>query len=180
MATGSTILVNRALDKNTRILVTGHRGMVGQSFLRHLKITGYENVLTASREECDLTDSGAVGQLFDTLRPEFVFHFAAKVGGIQANRTQPADFLLQNLLIQNNVIRESQRARVRKLIFLGSSCIYPRECPQPMKEEYLLTGPLEPTNEGYALAKISGLRLAQYFHKQYGLSCINPVPCNIY
>jgi len=155
-------------------------GMVGQSFVKALAARGFSNILTATRAECDLTDASQVGRLFARLHPEYVFHFAARVGGIQANRSFPADFLYQNLQMQNNVISESQRTAVAKLIFLGSSCIYPRECEQPMKEEYLLSGPLEPTNEGYALAKITGLKLAQYFHEQYGLRCLNPMPCNLY
>jgi len=168
------------MDKGSRILVTGHRGMVGQAFLRALSKGGYENVLTASRAECDLTQTSQVEQLFRKLKPDYVFHFAAKVGGIKANRDNPADFLLENLRIQNNVIEQCSRSGIAKLLFLGSSCIYPRDCPQPMREEYLLTGPLEPTNEGYAIAKIAGLRLVQYFHKQHGLRGINPMPCNLY
>jgi len=168
------------LNKLSRILVTGHRGMVGHTFLRVLSARGFSNVSTASRAECDLRDSHQVAGLFASASPEYVFHFAARVGGIQANRSFPADFLYENLQTQNNVISESQRVGVKKLIFLGSSCVYPRDCPQPMKEEYLLTGPLEPTNEGYALAKIVGLKLTQYFHKQYGLDCLNPMPCNLY
>lgn len=168
------------MDTGARILVTGHRGMVGRTFLQILEQRGFRNVRTASRQECDLTDPAQVRSLFEAARPEYVFHFAAKVGGIQANRSHPADFLYENLAMQNNVIRQCSRAGVAKLLFLGSSCIYPREAPQPMKEEYLLTGPLEPTNEGYALAKIAGLRLAQYCHQQYGLACVNPMPCNLY
>lgn len=168
------------MEKSSRILVTGHRGMVGQAFLRALARAGCGPILTASRSECDLAVRDSVEQLFRRLKPEYVFHFAAKVGGIKANRDNPADFLLENLKIQNNVIEQCSRAGVAKLLFLGSSCIYPRECPQPMREEYLLTGPLEPTNEGYAIAKIAGLRLVQYFHKQYSLRGINPMPCNLY
>jgi GDP-L-fucose synthase len=154
--------------------------MVGQAFLRLLASERYDRILTASRKECDLTDAQQVAHLFESRRPEYVFHFAAKVGGIKANVEHPADFLLENLLIQTNVIRQCYMSGVTKLIFLGSSCVYPRECPQPMKEEYILTGPLEPTNEAYALAKLAGLRLGQYFSKQYGMRCINPMPCNLY
>ena len=168
------------MNRRTEVLVTGHQGMVGKAFMSLLAARGYANTLTATRKECDLTDPRQVETLFARLKPQYVFHFAAKVGGIKANSTQPADFLWENLAIQNNVIRQCHLSGVAKLVFLGSSCIYPRECPQPMKEEYLLTGPLEPTNEGYALAKIAGLRLAQYFHQQYGLRCINPMPCNLY
>jgi GDP-L-fucose synthase len=154
--------------------------MVGRTFCEALQARGFTDLQVASRAECDLTDYAQVAALFGRMRPEFVFHFAAKVGGIKANQSQPADFLYENLAIQNNVIRQCHLSKVGKLLFLGSSCIYPRSCPQPMKEEYLLTGPLEPTNEGYALAKIAGLRLAQYYHQQYGLACINPIPCNLY
>ena len=166
--------------RGCRILVTGHTGMVGKTFMTCLAKRGFMDVRVAARAQCDLTEESDVAALFASVRPEVVFHFAAKVGGIQANRAFPADFLYENLSMQNNVIRHCQRSRVRKLLFLGSSCIYPRDAPQPMKEEYLLTGPLEPTNEGYALAKIAGLRLAQYFHQQHGLPCINPMPCNLY
>ena len=154
--------------------------MLGKVMVPALLKAGYETILTATHLECDLTDSKQVGALFGRVRPEYVFHLAARVGGIKANMTFPADFLYENLAMQNNVIHECHRSGVRKLVFLGSSCIYPRECPQPMREEYLLTGPLEPTNEGYALAKIAGIRLTQYFHRQYGLQSINPVPCNLY
>jgi GDP-L-fucose synthase len=168
------------VDKHVRILVTGHNGMVGKTFLRVLDENGYSNVLTAARRECDLVDARQVEALFSRLQPEYVFHFAAKVGGIKANSTHPAEFLYENLMIQGNVIHQCHLSRVRKLVLLGSSCIYPRECPQPMKEQYLLTGPLEPTNEGYALAKIAGLKMAQYYERQYGLKCLNPLPCNLY
>lgn len=154
--------------------------MVGRTFLRVFAENGYSNILTATRAECDLTDARQVGSLFSRMRPEYVLHFAAKVGGIKANSTRPAEFLYENLMIQGNVIHQCHLGHVKQLIVLGSSCIYPRECPQPMKEEYLLTGPLEPTNEGYALAKIAGLKLAQYYERQYGLKCLNPLPCNLY
>jgi GDP-L-fucose synthase len=168
------------MEKDKRILVTGHRGMVGRAFMQTLAEAGYSVVLSASRTEYDLALREHVQRLFEQLKPDYVFHFAAKVGGIKANRDHPADFLIENLKIQNNVIEQCHRSRVSKLLFLGSSCIYPRDCPQPMREEYLLTGPLEPTNEGYAIAKIAGLRLVQYFHKQHGLQGINPMPCNLY
>jgi len=154
--------------------------MLGRVMVRALLKAGYEAILTATHLECDLTDCRQVVALFGRVRPEYVFHLAARVGGIKANMTFPADFLYENLAMQSNVIRACHRSGVKKLVFLGSSCIYPRECPQPMREEYLLTGPLEPTNEGYALAKIAGIRLTQYFHRQYGLQSINPVPCNLY
>ena len=168
------------LKKQSRILVTGHTGMLGKALVRALRGAGYGTVLATTHAECDLTDAKQVGALFERLRPDHVFHLAARVGGIKANTAFPADFLYENLAMQNNVIRECHRSGARKLVFPGSSCIYPRECPQPMREEYLLTGPLEPTNEGYALAKIAGIRLAQYYHRQYGLQCVNPVPCNLY
>jgi GDP-L-fucose synthase len=154
--------------------------MVGKAFVRTLMERGFVAVSGVSRSECDLTDYAKSREVFASIRPGYVFHFAAKVGGIQANRCYPADFLYENLAIQNNVIRLCHEMKVEMLVFLGSSCIYPREAPQPMKEESLLTGPLEPTNEGYALAKITGLRLAQYYASQYGLKCLNPIPCNLY
>lgn len=154
--------------------------MVGSALVRALTRAGYTNLVTAPRPGVDLRDCEAVGKLFAELAPDVVILAAAKVGGIQANRSRPAEFMYDNLAIQSNVIHESHRAGVRELVFLGSSCVYPRECPQPMKEEYLLTGPLEPTNEGYALAKIAGLRMAQYYQKQYGIRVICPMPSNLY
>ena len=154
--------------------------MVGSALVRALTRAGYTNLVTAPRPGVDLRDCEAVRKLFAELKPDVVILAAAKVGGIQANRSRPAEFMYDNLAIQTSVIHESQRAGVRELVFLGSSCVYPRECPQPMKEEYLLTGPLEPTNEGYALAKIAGLRLAQYYQKQYGIRVICPMPSNLY
>ncbi len=154
--------------------------MVGSAIVRALRAEGFSRIITASHEELELRDAVAVARFFKDQKPEYVFLAAAKVGGIQANRNHQADFLRDNLEIQNNVIHNSYLNGAEELVFLGSSCIYPRECPQPMKEEYLLTGPVEPTNEGYALAKIAGLRLAQFYQQQYGLKCINPMPCNIY
>lgn len=154
--------------------------MVGSALVRALTRTGYTNLLTAPRPGVDLRDCDAVRKLFAEIRPDVVVLAAAKVGGIQANRLHPAEFLYDNLAIQTNVIHEAQRNGVRELVFLGSSCVYPAQCPQPMKEEYLLTGPLEPTNEGYALAKIAGLRMAQYYQKQYGIRAICPMPSNLY
>ncbi len=162
------------------IFVAGHRGMVGSALLRLLRREGFCNLITAGRDELDLRDPAAVHCFMDTGRPSVVVLAAAKVGGIQSNRTFPADFLYDNLAIQNNVIHEAHRTGARQVVFLGSSCIYPRDCPQPMKEEYLLTGPLEPTNEAYALAKIAGLRMAQYYERQYGLRSLCPMPCNLY
>ncbi len=169
-----------SMKKNSRIYVAGHAGMVGSAIVRALRAEGFSRIITASHEELELRDAVAVARFFKDQKPEYVFLAAAKVGGIQANRNHQADFLRDNLEIQNNVIHNSYLNGAEELVFLGSSCIYPRECPQPMKEEYLLTGPVEPTNEGYALAKIAGLRLAQFYQQQYGLKCINPMPCNIY
>jgi GDP-L-fucose synthase len=168
------------MKKNSRIFVAGHAGMVGSAIVRALRTEGFSDIITASHKELDLCDAAAVGRFFKDQKPAYVFLAAARVGGIQANRDHQADFLRENLEMQNNVIHHSYLNKAEELVFLGSSCIYPRQCPQPMKEEYLLTGPLEPTNEGYALAKIAGLRLAQFYQQQYGLKCITPMPCNIY
>lgn len=168
------------MEKDDKIFIAGHRGLVGSAILRALHASGFENILTLSKQELDLRNTASVERFFERERPEYVFLAAAKVGGIKANQEHPADFLYDNLMIQSNVIHQSHRYGVKKILFLGSSCIYPRECPQPMKEEYLLTGPLEPTNEGYAIAKIAGLKMAKYYHKQYSLQCINPMPCNLY
>ena len=165
---------------DTRILVTGAGGMVGGALARHFRASGFDRLLTPSRADLDLLDRAAVFQYVKEHQPELVFMCAAKVGGIAANMADPAGFLSENLHIELNLLEACAANRIRKTVFLGSSCIYPRECPQPMKEEYLLTGPLEPTNEAYALAKIAGLRLAQYLHRQQGLDVINPMPCNIY
>jgi GDP-L-fucose synthase len=163
-----------------KIFVTGHRGMVGSALLRSLTARGHQALLTASRSELDLRDSATTHAFFARERPEVVFLAAAKVGGIEANRSQPVEFLYDNTMIQSNVLHAAHEHGCKELVFLGSSCVYPRECPQPIKEEYLLTGPLEPTNEGYALAKIAGLRLAQYYAKQHGLRVLAVMPCNLY
>ena len=163
-----------------RIYIAGHKGMVGSAIVRALSAKGYTNLITATRQELDLLNTATVDIFFKSNKPDYVFLAAAKVGGIKANLTHPVEFLLENLIIQNNIISSCHKYKVKKLIFLGSSCIYPAQCPQPMKEESLLTGPLEPTNEGYALAKIAGLRLAQYYNKEYGLDCLCPMPCNLY
>lgn len=154
--------------------------MVGSTILRLLESEGYRNIVTATSKEVDLRDSHQVKHFFEENTPEYIFLAAAKVGGIQANSKYPANFLYDNLMIQNNIIHNSYQFKVKKLLFLGSSCIYPRECPQPMKEEYLMTGLLEPTNEAYAIAKIAGLKMAQYYYQQYGLQTICPMPCNLY
>ena len=168
------------MNKNSKIYITGHKGMVGSALLQKLNILGYSNILVKSRTELDLRDQSQVKKIFESEKPEYVFIIAAKVGGISANMKYPAEYLYDNLMIQNNLIHHSHIFDVKKIIFLGSSCIYPKDSPQPMKEEYLLTGPLEPTNEGYAIAKISGLKLLEFYHKQYGTSYLSLMPSNLY
>ena len=168
------------LLKTSKIFIAGHRGMVGSSIERFLRKEGYDNFVVKTRTELNLLDTDEVKKFFLSERPEYVILAAARVGGIQANMAKPAEFMFENLVIQNNTIHASYLAKVKKYIFLGSSCIYPRECPQPMKEEYLLTGRLESTNEGYALAKISGLKLLEFYKKQYGFNSISLMPCNLY
>ncbi len=168
------------MNKTTKIFIAGHIGMVGSAIQRALSSQGYTNIITATRQEMDLLDYAAVGNFFQQHQPEVLVLAAAKVGGIKANMDNPAVFLYENLVIQNNIVHQAYLNKVDKLVFLGSSCIYPKECPQPMKEEYLLTGKLEPTNEGYALAKIAGLKLAEGYYKQYGLKSISLMPCNLY
>ena len=168
------------MKKDTKIYVAGHNGMVGSATLRLLEKNNFTNLIYLTSKELDLTNQAAVHNFFETQKPQFVIMAAAKVGGIQANMDNPATFLLQNLQIQNNIFEASLKNKVEKMIFLGSSCIYPKECPQPMKEEYLLTGKLEPTNEGYAIAKIAGLKLLEGMNKQYGFNSISLMPCNLY
>lgn len=168
------------MDKDSKIYVAGHRGLVGSAIVRELEKKGYENIIGKTHKELDLTNSLDVEKFFKEEKPEYVFLAAAKVGGIYANSTYPADFIYENLLIQNNVIGNAHKYGVKKLMFLGSSCIYPKMCPQPIKEEYLLSGYLEETNEAYALAKISGLKMCQYFNKQYGTNFISVMPTNLY
>lgn len=168
------------MDKQAKIYVAGHRGLVGSAIVRRLEAEGYRNIITCTHAELDLTRQADVEAFFAAEKPEYVFVAAAKVGGIHANATYPADFLLVNLQIECNIISAAYQNGVKKLQFLGSSCIYPRECPQPIREEYLLTGPLEQTNEGYALAKISGMRMCSYFNRQYGTNYISVMPCNLY
>ena len=168
------------MNKDSKIYVAGHRGLVGSAIVRGLKSKGYNNIIGRTHAELDLTDQYAVEEFFKTEKPEYVFLAAAKVGGIMANSEAPADFILENLKIQNNVIGMAHEYNVKKLMFLGSSCIYPKMCPQPIKEEYLLSGYLEETNEGYALAKISGLKMCQFFNKQYGTNYISVMPTNLY
>lgn len=168
------------MERNARIFVAGHRGLVGSAIVRRLQAEGYTHVITRSRSELDLCDATAVSSFFEAEKPEYVFLAAAKVGGILANNTYPADFIRDNLLIQLNVIDSAYRNGVKKLLFLGSSCIYPKLCPQPIKEEYLLTGALEPTNDAYALAKIAGIRMCQAYNQQYGTNYISVMPTNLY
>lgn len=168
------------MDKNALIYVAGHRGLVGGGICRALRRAGYSNLLIRTHAELDLCDQAAVRAFFAKCRPDYVILAAAKVGGIYANATYPAEFIYQNLQIQNNVIDSAYRNGVKKLLFLGSSCIYPKLCPQPIKEEYLLTGPLEPTNDAYALAKISGIKMCQAYRKQYGFDAISAMPTNLY
>jgi len=168
------------MEKSSKIYIAGHNGMVGSAILRKLSSGGYSNLITRTTKELDLRNSQAVETFFRKEKPDYVFLAAAKVGGISINSKEPASFLYDNIMISANVIHQAHICGVRKLCYLGSSCIYPRECPQPMKEEYLLTGPLEPTNEGYAVAKIAGYKMAYYYAKQYGMNTISLMPCNLY
>jgi GDP-L-fucose synthase len=165
---------------DAKIWVAGHKGLVGSAIVRHLQNEGYFNLILKSHEDLDLCDEAAVKAFYEKEDPEYVFVAAAKVGGIVANNTFPAEFIHTNLMIESNVIHGAYRAKVKKLLFLGSSCIYPRDCPQPIKEDYLLTGPLEPTNECYAVAKIAGLKLCQAYTKQYKKRFISLMPTNLY
>jgi GDP-L-fucose synthase len=168
------------LEKNDKIYVAGHRGLAGSAIVRKLRKEGFENLLLRTSTELDLRNQQAVQSFFEAEKPAYVFLAAAKVGGIHANNTYPAEFLYDNLCIESNVIHQSYRAGVKKLLFLGSSCIYPKNAPQPIKEEYLLSGYLESTNEAYAIAKIAGMKLCQYYKKQYGCNFISAMPTNLY
>lgn len=168
------------MEQDAKIFVAGHRGLVGSAILRALQKQGYTNLLLKTREELDLTHQASVQQFFSIEKPEYVFMAAAKVGGIVANNTYPADFAYQNQLIQMNLIHAAWTHNVQRLLFLGSSCLYPRDCPQPMREEHLLTGLLEPTNKAYALAKISGISMCESFNKQYGTKYLVGMPTNLY
>ncbi len=168
------------MHTSSSIYVAGHQGMVGSAIVRHLLAEGFNNLVLRSRRELDLTDQQSVDAFFAAHRPDYIFLAAAKVGGIRANCTYPAEFLRDNLAIQTNVIHSAWKHGAQKLLFLGSSCIYPRDCPQPIKEEYLLTGPLEPTNEWYAIAKIAGVRTCQAYRSQYGFDAICAMPTNLY
>ncbi len=168
------------MNKDSRIYIAGHRGLVGSAIYRKLDAEGYTNLITRSHQELDLMRQDDVEAFFESQRPEYVFLAAAKTGGILANNTFPADFIYENIMIQANVIDAAYRSTVKKLLFLGSSCIYPRDCPQPMKEEYLLSGKLEPTNEPYAIAKIAGIKMCQSYNRQYGTHFISVMPTNLY
>lgn len=168
------------MNKDSKIYVAGHKGLVGSAILKRLEFEGYSNFVLRTHTELDLTDQQAVAHFFEQEKPEYVFLAAAKVGGILANNSYQADFIYRNLAIQNNVIHQSYLHRVKRLLFLGSSCVYPRACPQPMKEEYLLTGPLEPTNEAYAIAKISGIKMCDAYNRQFKTQFMSVMPTNLY
>jgi GDP-L-fucose synthase len=168
------------MRSDARIYVAGHCGLAGSAIVRRLRAAGYSNLIMRTHAELDLGDAAAVLQFFELEKPEYVFLAAAKVGGILANDTYPADFIYQNLAIQTNVLHESWRVGVKRLLFLGSSCIYPRDCPQPIKEEYLLTGPLEPTNRPYAIAKIAGIEMCSAYNRQCGTQFLAAMPTNLY
>jgi len=169
-----------SVDLEAKVYVAGHRGLVGSAIVRALRSNGYRNLLLRTSKELDLRDSAAVQSFFQQNRPDYVFLAAAKVGGILANSKYPAEFICDNLMIQTNVIHSAYLAGVKKLLFLGSSCIYPKHAPQPMREDHLLTGPLEPTNEPYAVAKIAGIKMCQAYNRQYGTRFISVMPTNLY
>lgn len=173
-------LINEEMHKESKIFVAGHRGLVGSAITKKLKEKGYQNICTRTRSELDLKDCSAVESFFKKEKPEYVFLAAAKVGGIVANNKYRADFLYENLMIQTNVIHQSYLNGVKKLMFLGSTCIYPKNCPQPIKEEYMLTGSLEYTNEPYAIAKIAGMKMCESYNLQYGTNFISAMPTNLY
>jgi GDP-L-fucose synthase len=168
------------MDRASKIYVAGHRGLVGSAILRKLRAEGYENLVTAARADLDLRDQAAVDAWMRTTRPEYVFLVAGTVGGIHANATRPAEFIYDNMMIHATVVHAAYLYGVRKLLYLGSSCIYPRDCPQPMREEHLLSGILEPTNEPYAVAKIAGIKLCQAYRHQYGCNFVAAMPTNLY
>ena len=168
------------MDKHAKIYVAGHRGMVGSAIVRRLQSAGYANVLTRTHAELDLTRQWPVEQFLRQEQPDYVFLAAAKVGGIHANNTYRAEFIYQNLMMEANIVHAAWQAGAQRLLFLGSSCIYPRDCPQPIKEDYLLTGPLEPTNEPYAIAKIAGIKLCESYNRQYGTQYVSVMPTNLY
>ncbi len=168
------------MNKTDKIYIAGHRGLVGSAIVRKLEAEGFTNLLVRTHKELDLTDPKAVEQLFETEKPDYVILAAARVGGIKANMTYPTEFLYENLQIQNNVMWSALKFKTKKLLFLGSSCIYPRNCKQPMKEEYFFEGAPEPTNEAYAIAKIAGMKFCEYIHTEHGLKFISCMPTNIY
>lgn len=168
------------MDKNAKIYVAGHRGMVGSAIVRRLETAGYSNVVTRTHAELDLTQQAKVAEFMAAERPDYIFMAAAKVGGIHANNVYRAEFLYQNLMVEANITHAAWQAGVSRMLFLGSSCIYPRDCPQPISEEYLLTGPLEQTNEPYAIAKIAGVKLCESYNRQYGTQYLNVMPTNLY
>lgn len=168
------------MDKKAKIYVAGHRGLVGSAIVRELIALGYNNILKKNRIQLDLMDQVATRKFFAEEQPDYVFCAAAKVGGIWANQNQKADFIFENLQVQSNLIHNAYKYGVKKLLFLGSSCIYPRQCPQPIKEEYFMTGPLEETNDAYAVAKIAGIKMCQSYHQQYGSNFISVMPTNLY
>jgi GDP-L-fucose synthase len=168
------------MNKQARIFVAGHRGMVGSALVRRLNAEGYHNVVTRSRAELDLKDQAAVNGFFEREKIEVVLLAAARVGGILANASQPGEFIYENLVIETNVIHAAYRAQVERLVFFGSSCIYPKQCPQPIREEYLLTSPLEPTNDAYAIAKIAGLKLCEAYNREYNTQYVSLMPTNLY
>jgi GDP-L-fucose synthase len=169
-----------AVDRHLPIFVSGHRGLVGSAVVRRLKAEGFTRIVTATRQEVDLREQAVVNEWFQANRPAYVIHVAGTVGGIHANSTRPAEFLYDNLMIHATVLHAAWQCEVEKLLYLGSSCIYPRNCPQPIREEYLLTGPLEPTNEAYAVAKIAGLKACEAYRRQYGCQFISAMPTNLY
>ena len=168
------------MNKDSKIYLAGHTGLVGSAILRNLKSKGFKNIITRDISKLDLTSQQATAEFFAKEKPEYVFLAAAKVGGIKANNDFPAEFIFQNLSIQNNIIHNAYLNSAKKLLFLGSSCIYPRDCPQPIKEEYFMTGPLEKTNDAYAIAKIAGIKMCQSYNKQYGTKFISVMPTNLY
>ncbi|MBY5886392.1 GDP-L-fucose synthase [Rhizobium ruizarguesonis] len=168
------------MNRDVKIYVAGHRGMVGSAIVRRLKAGGYTNIVTRSHAELDLVNQAAVAEFMNAERPDYIFMAAARVGGIHANNVYRAEFLYQNLMIETNVVHAAWQAGVERMLFLGSSCIYPRDCPQPIREEYLLTGPLEQTNEPYAIAKIAGVKLCESYNRQYGTRYVSAMPTNLY
>lgn len=172
--------MNKPMNLDSKIYIAGHRGMVGSAIVRRLASAGYSNLLTRTHAELDLTNQATVALFLDHEKPDYIFLAAAKVGGIHANNTYRAEFIYQNLMMEANIIHAAWQAGVQRLLFLGSSCIYPRDCPQPIKEEYLLTGPLEQTNEPYAIAKIAGIKLCENYNRQYGTQYVSAMPTNLY